>query len=118
MPQFSGKAIHDGWKSYQSYGCEHFLCNAHHLRELIFIWEHYQQAWAIGMLILLCTIKSQVDAARYLQTPLATDVLSAFETRYHTILTQGFAANPPPPPPPPTKHRRKRSEERRVGKEC
>lgn len=107
LPQFEGKAIHDGWKSYQNYDCEHFLCNAHHLRELVFISEHYQQAWAIQMLILLCSIKSQVDEARNHQTPLAPDLLSAFETRYQTILAQGFAANPPPPPPPPTKHRRK-----------
>ena len=107
LPGFEGKAIHDGWKSYQHYNCEHFLCNAHHLRELIFIWEQYQQAWAIQMLILLCSIKSQVDTARHDQTPLATDVLLAFETRYQTILAQGFVANPHPPPPPPTKHRRK-----------
>lgn len=106
LPQFQGKAIHDGWKSYQSYDCEHFLCNAHHLRELMFIWEQYQQAWAIQMLILLCSIKSIVDEARAAQTPLASDVLQSFETRYQVILAEGFAANPPPPLPPPTKHRR------------
>jgi transposase len=55
------------------------------------------------------SIKSQVDEARTAQTPLATDVLYAFETRYQIILEQGFAANPPPPPPPPTKHRRNSS---------
>ena len=27
LPKFEGKAVHDGWKSYQSYECEHFLCN-------------------------------------------------------------------------------------------
>jgi transposase len=104
LPQFQGKAIHDGWKSYQGYDCEHFLCNAHHLRELIFIGEQYQQAWAIQMLILLGSIKYVVDEAGLNQTPLATDVLNTFEARYQTILAQGFAANPPPPLP--TKHRR------------
>jgi hypothetical protein len=29
----------------------------------MFIWEQYQQAWAIQMLILLGSIKSAVDAA-------------------------------------------------------
>ncbi len=107
LPEFEGKAIHDGWKSYQGYDCEHFLCNAHHLRELMFIWEHLGQAWAIQMLILLGSIKSQVDEARTTQTPLATDVLYTLETRYQTILDQGFAANPPLAPPL-TKHRRPR----------
>jgi transposase len=99
LPQFEGKAIHDGWKSYQHYNCEHFLCNAHHLRELMFMWEQYQQAWAIQMLILLGSIKSQVDEASLAQTPLAADVLQAYLTRYQTILDQGFAANPPLAPP-------------------
>jgi transposase len=105
LPQFQGKAIHDGWKSYQGYDCEHFLCNAHHLRELIFIGEQYQQAWAIQMLILLGSIKYMVDEAWLNQTPLAIDVLNTLEARYRTILEQGFTANPPPPPPPPNKHR-------------
>jgi transposase len=107
LPQFQGKAIHDGWKSYQHYNCEHFLCNAHHLRELMFIWEQYQQPWAIQMLILLGSIKSQVDETSLAQTPLAADLLQAYLTRYQTILDQGFAANPLLPPPP-TKHRRPR----------
>jgi transposase len=64
LPNFAGKAVHDGWKSYQDYKCEHYLCNAHHLRELTFIWEQYQQPWALNMFILLGSIKSAVDAAR------------------------------------------------------
>jgi transposase len=107
LPNFEGKAIHDGWKSYQHYECEHYLCNAHHLRELTFIWEQYQQVWALNMFILLGSIKSAVDEARVTPTQLATEVLNEFEARYQQILDQGFRANPPPPPPPPTKHRRK-----------
>jgi transposase len=42
LPAFAGKAIHDGWKSYDDYNCEHFLCNAHHLRELQFMLERYE----------------------------------------------------------------------------
>lgn len=108
LPNFEGKAIHDGWKSYQDYECEHFLCNAHHLRELTFIWEQYQQSWALQMLILLGSIKLQVDAAQPFQTQLATETLAAFESRYQTLLEQGVAANPPPPPPPLTKHGRRK----------
>jgi transposase len=107
LPNFEGKAIHDGWKSYQDYECEHFLCNAHHLRELTFIWEQYQQPWAFQMLILLGSIKSVVDAARTTQTQLASELLDTFEARYQMVLDQGLAANPPPPPLPLTKHRPK-----------
>jgi transposase len=106
LPNFEGKAVHDGWKSYQDYECEHYLCNAHHLRELTFMWEQYQQAWALNMFILLGSIKSAVDTARATAQPLATEVVDAFTTRYQQILDQGFRANPPPPPPP-RSHRRK-----------
>lgn len=105
LPHFQGKAIHDGWKSYQGYDCDHFLCNAHHLRELLFIWEQYQQPWAIQMLILLGSIKSAVDEARTTQHQLPSDGFQALETRYQTILDAGLAANPPPPPQ--TRHHRK-----------
>lgn len=106
LPNFEGKAIHDGWKSYQNYKCEHYLCNAHHLRELTFIWEQYQQPWALNMFILLGSIKSATDEARTTPKQLATEIIDGFETRYQQILAQGFLAHPPPEPPPPTKHRR------------
>jgi len=31
LPEFKGIAVHDGWKPYNSYECDHALCNAHHL---------------------------------------------------------------------------------------
>jgi transposase len=101
LPQFEGKAVHDGWVSYGNYeDCTHFLCNAHHLRELIFIFERYQQPWAFQMLLLLGTIKHQVDAAKASgQSTLAPELLLAFEQRYQAVIEQGLAANPPPAPP-------------------
>ena len=53
LPSFTGVAVHDGWVPYTHYECEHALCNAHHLRELIFISETTQQAWAAQMIDLL-----------------------------------------------------------------
>ncbi len=101
LPEFSGKAIHDGLKSYAGYECDHFLCNAHHLRELRFILEHYGQGWAYQLSLLLVTILYQVQAAKANgQTALPEDQLQAFEARYAEILDQGFAANPIPTPPP------------------
>lgn len=102
LPQFQGKAVHDSWVSYGSYeGCRHYLCNAHHLRELTFIFERYQQPWAFQMMLLLGTIKHQVDEAKATrQTALASDQILEFEHRYQAVIEQGCAANPPPPPPP------------------
>ena len=101
LPEFSGKAIHDGLKSYARYECDHFLCNAHHLRELRFILEQYDQGWAYQLSLLLVTILYQVQAAKTDgQIALPDDQLQAFEARYAEILDQGFAANPMPTPPP------------------
>ncbi len=101
LPQYGGKAIHDGWQSYFVYACAHFLCNAHHLRELQFILERYQQSWAFQMSLLLVTIYGQVESAKETgQTALPLEAINAFESRYQAILTEGFEANPKLAPPP------------------
>jgi transposase len=98
LPEFQGKAIHDGLKSYESYPCAHFLCNAHHLRELQFVWERYQQPWAVQMRVFLSTMHHQVKEAKQQRlTALDAQQLQNCETRYHAILAQGLAENPPPP---------------------
>lgn len=109
LPQFSGKAIHDGWQSYAGYECEHFLCNAHHLRELQFVLDHYGQWWAYHLSLLLVTILHQVNAAKAQgQTALPIEQLTAFKARYSEILELGLAANPPPTPSPESPKKRGR----------
>lgn len=47
LPTYTGVSVHDGWKSYRANtACRHALCNIHHLRELTFLHEQYQQGWA------------------------------------------------------------------------
>ncbi len=95
LPQFAGRAMHDGWRSYFGYGCLHARCNAHHLRELTFLQEQHQQAWAGKMKELLVRIYAQVLAARAAgATELAAAVLRSFEQEYEAILTEGRGANP------------------------
>jgi transposase len=102
LPDFHGKAVHDGWKSYFGYDCAHFLCNAHHLRELQFIWERHQQPWAFQMSLFLCSVKHLVaSACEAGDTHLDPDQVQLLAARYQRILAQGFAANPPPPAPAP-----------------
>ncbi len=44
LPPFTGVSVHDGRRAYRAYsGCRHALCNIHHLRELTFVEEQYQQ---------------------------------------------------------------------------
>ena len=57
LPRFQGTLVHDHWKSYFKYkDCRHALCNAHHLRELRFLYEHQHIKWANAMSELLLKI--------------------------------------------------------------
>lgn len=95
LPGFQGVAVHDHWKPYFKYACRHALCNAHHLRELIFIIERYGQDWAQEMIDLLLAIKNTVDLAKTNgQKHLDENILAGFEHRYRQIVDDGFRVNP------------------------
>jgi transposase len=102
LPRRRGKVVHDGYSSYDKYSeAEHVRCNAHHLRELIFIEEQYAQAWAGRMNELLVEIKEAVEGAKKQGHSALTDLQRAdFETRYDQLIGQGLQANPPLPDPP------------------
>lgn len=53
LQQFQGILVHDGWIAYKALACTHALCNAHHLRELTYLFEEQNQAWAGDMIELL-----------------------------------------------------------------
>jgi transposase len=109
LPAFEGRAVHDYWKSYFAFNrCQHALCNAHHLRELQFIVEQYQQPWAEAMIQLLLNIKAEVDATPADHMSLPPERLAHFEQRYHELMAQGLEANPPPADPLPRKRGRQK----------
>ena len=109
LPALEGRAVHDHWSPYFAYdNCLHALCNAHHLRDLLFVVDQYQQSWAEEMIQLLLDIKAEVDAASPHQMSLATDQLTDFEQRYDELIAHGLEANPPPADPPPKKRGRKK----------
>ena len=95
LPDFEGIAVHDGWASYGQYACQHSLCNAHHMRELIFIVEQYDQGWAKEMIDLLVSMNGSVNLAKDNQLVLLEPCqVSAFEQKYGEILERGLKENP------------------------
>lgn len=98
LPKREGWSIHDAWLPYFNYPeAKHGLCNAHLVRELVFLIEHYAQAWAKDFLSLLTNMKEKVDTAKSLgQSTLSALQVAAFEQVYDCIVERGERANPPP----------------------
>lgn len=97
LPQFIGRAIHDHFQSYGQFkNCLHGFCNAHHLRELQFITDQYQQSWAARMSQLLLDIKTAVARAPTANRSLSPHQCKQFADSYEAILADGFTVNPVP----------------------
>ena len=92
---FMGTLVHDGWKSYRRLACQHALCNAHHLRELTYVFEEMGQAWAHRLIEMLLAACQEVAADG---GPLAPERITHFRALYWDILAEGEAANPRAPP--------------------
>jgi len=100
LKNFEGVSVHDGWQSYWQFGCQHALCNVHHLRDLIFVHEAQQQAWAEQMKELLLDMKAAVEEARAEgRTSLHPLEVEDWKAQYVALLQAGYQANPPDPPP-------------------
>lgn len=93
LPEFKGVAIHDHWKPYLGYDCEHALCNAHHLRELERAWEQDGQRWAKNMHRLLLKMKEAKEAAGGKLTKQEVDRL---RKKYRTLLARANGECPEP----------------------
>jgi transposase len=102
LPEFQGNAVHDHWSSYLKFDqCQHSFCNAHHLRELQFVLEQYQQSWAEELAQLLYDIKAEVEATPTPAMSLPPNRLTHYEGVYDKLIAKGLAANPPPDDPLP-----------------
>lgn len=102
LPTFGGTAIHDRFEPYFSYDhCRHGLCGAHLLRDLRFIEEQGQEAWAKTMRALLCQMNVAVHRAKVRgQRRFNAPTLLTWHSRYRRLLGIGIAL-----------HRRKNREE-------
>jgi hypothetical protein len=99
IPRYGGTIIHDCWSSYLSYHhCGHGLCGSHLLRELTFVVQTNEYAWAKNMKRLLqetCRAVSKCKEKR-----LTDKELVNLQKRYRNILTRGEKELPPIPPKP------------------
>jgi hypothetical protein len=97
IPQYGGVIIHDCWASYLAYDhCGHGLCGAHLLRELTFIVDAEDYAWAANMKRLLqqtCRLVSKRKRKK-----LNSREYANLQKRYRNILTRGAKELPPIPP--------------------
>jgi transposase len=113
LPKRQGTAVHDDYSSYFQFdNVFHALCNAHHLRSLVFVEEQYQQQWAPDLAKLLLEIKQTVETAKDQGlTKLPEKQQVAFEKRYLCLIEQGLQANPPPEDQPPKVKKRGRKKQ-------
>ena len=93
LPYFKGILCHDHWKSYFKFECAHALCNAHHIRELEYAWEHDNQKWAKKMQDLLVGINEAVNKAG---GSLSNKKANAFRAQYRSILAKADRECPTP----------------------
>lgn len=96
LPNFIGRAIHDGLPAYFQYEqMQHGLCNEHHLRSFEFLKERRPQKWVNGLNDLILEIKAVVDRAKEkAETKLSPKKIADFSAQYDAWLKQGFKKNP------------------------
>ena len=96
IPRYGGVVVHDCWASYLSYDhCGHALCGSHLLRELQFVIDSNQYAWAGNMKRLLKETCAKVSASDAKQ--LTEQEYRNLRKRYRNILTRGGKELPPIP---------------------
>ena len=110
LPGYLGRLVHDCWKPYLELPCFHALCVAHILRELIFIHEECDQAWAKTLANLLLDMNQKREEQKQLASSFPSECLDEWHQQYQGILREGRVVNPPiiPIPNVPKKRGRKK----------
>jgi len=85
LPHYTGTLIHDRFSPYFSYPSSHGLCNAHILRELIFLEEQGHQ-WAKEIKTLLLHAKNK--------NPVTKTYIARTKKKYKEIIREALAKQP------------------------
>lgn len=91
----SGVLVHDCWAPYWKLDdAKHALCNAHLLRELLYVKELTGQQWPQAMTDFLLSANQLCWAARRSGTRFSETDIAAFRTLYDAIVGAGEALHP------------------------
>lgn len=95
LPKHIGVLVHDCWAPYWRLdGATHALCNAHLLRELMYVKELTGQQWPEEMTQLLLGANRLCGAARQQGMQFSAADIAAFRTLYDAIVRKGERLNP------------------------
>jgi len=95
LPKRLGVLVHDCWAPYWKIDDGlHALCNAHLLRELVYVQQITGQAWPATLAELLLNAQRLTSAARRQQRPLDDGTVAAFATVYDDIVREGEQHHP------------------------
>ena len=106
---YTGTLVHDCWAPYWSLNCDHALCGAHLLRELIYQKEITTQAWPQNMIATLLAAEQACKTARATDTVLSASQIDDFTTQYRAHVQEGQKQNPAQPKKPGQRGRAKQS---------
>lgn len=97
LGDYKGIVMHDYWKSYLDYLCDHSLCNVHHLRDLTFCHEQETSQWAADMKTLLLEMKAATDKSKEMGLQsLNEQQQQQFTAKYDLLIKEGYLQHPFP----------------------
>ena len=95
LGHYKGRLVHDCLDMYFTLACMHAVCNAHILRELVFVYEEMKQDWAKSLNDLLLEMNKARDEQMLVDTSFPEQRLLDWSKRYDDILIEGRKVNPP-----------------------
>ena len=78
LPHYNGTLVHDRFSSYFSYHYKHSLCNAHILRDLVYVEETFRADWAKEIRKLLVRAKDKKKQETHLTSSYYSSVFNKY----------------------------------------